>query len=156
MAHWTVLQNFWRLSLLSLLSFGLSIQLIHAEGASATSPLGARVAAVEKLSIPIIKRDHIIGYLRLSIHIQAETDLEFKQLTDLLPLFHDALYRDLYGALSDLWIPNQEGPSHATIQKRVQHIVTKTGEPLDLPKLTAHLRELFFQPVDNNLKKYYR
>ena len=149
MGHWIILQstllrllrsNFivFRLFALSLAACG---EAASHDGEFLKKPTpGARVISLDKLTIPIIKGDRIFAYLRFTVHLQAKTDALFSKLEKLQPVLNDAIYRDLYGAMSDVWM-GDKSPTLETIQQRVQKTVNRwfslKGDVM------AHIRDLF-------------
>ena len=157
MGPWIILRNIWlrllrsnfvvfRLFTLSLLA--CSAVTSHDTGSLKKSTPGARVISLDKLTIPVIKGDRIFAYLRFTVHLQAKTDLLFSKLEKLQPVLNDAIYRDLYGAMSDVWI-GDKNPTLEAIQQRVQKIVNRWFSVKN--EVTAHIRDLFLQNLPKKM-----
>jgi hypothetical protein len=66
---------------------------------------------VGTMTIPIIKRDKVHAYIRMKIQIMTKDGSYKKRL-------HDAYFSDIYGVMSDRWLPPKE-PTSEVIQKRL-------------------------------------
>ena len=143
----TAFQNFFLHLLLNVVFASLGFfgkTLAHDTDFLKKATPGARVVVFDKIAIPVIKGDRIIAYLRFTVHLQAKTELLFSKLEKIQPVLNDAIYTDLYGAMSDSWIEDKI-PQIESIQYRVQKIVSRWFP--EKGEITTHIRELFLQKI---------
>ncbi len=88
------------------------------EGTNVENSVFRSYLDVGTMTIPIIKRDKVHAYIRMKVQIMTKDGSTIEPFRLYKKRLHDAYFSDIYGVMSDRWLPPKE-PTSQVIQKRL-------------------------------------
>lgn len=104
---------------------------------------------LKALVVPVIKRDKVVAYARLSIQVATKDNSSIDPFRPYKNRLIDAYFKDLFQGLCDQWLPGKD-PKEETIHKRLSKVTDTLVGPNKL--LTIITNFYFYKPETTTQK----